>query len=45
MLGRTRPIVDAALEDLWSRHLTDEDSERILEAVDKVLHGNEGWLH
>jgi DNA-binding MarR family transcriptional regulator len=44
-LRGTGPIVDAALEDLWIRHLSDEQAAAVLEAVDTVLHGNEGWLH
>ena len=41
---RARGIVDGALEELWRRHLTDEEMGTILQAVDRVLHGNEGWL-
>jgi hypothetical protein len=44
-LERTGPVVDAALEDLWARHLTDDQAGAILEAVDTILHGNEGWGH
>ena len=44
-LTRTRPVVDNALEELWARHLTDAQAAAVLEAVDTILHSNEGWVH
>ncbi len=44
-LERTGPIVDAALGELWARHLTDAQAAAVLEAVDTILHSNKGWVH
>lgn len=44
-LDRTGPIVDAALRDLWARHLTEDQAAAVLEAVDTILHSNDGWGH
>jgi DNA-binding MarR family transcriptional regulator len=43
-LTDTRPIVDEALHDLWARHLTKTQTTAVLEAADRIMHGNEGWL-
>lgn len=45
MLGKTRPVVDEALEELWAAHLTDDEARVVLEAVDKVHEANPGWRH
>ena len=44
-LTRTGPVVDTALHELWGRHLTDDQSAAVLDAVDTILHANEGWVH
>jgi DNA-binding MarR family transcriptional regulator len=43
-LERTRPVVDEALHELWARHLSDEQTEAVLGAVDVVLAANKGWV-
>ena len=45
MLGKTRPVVDAALEDLWARHLSEAEAATVLEIVDKVRESNPTWRH
>jgi DNA-binding MarR family transcriptional regulator len=45
MLENTRPVVDEALQDLWARHLSDEEAASVLAIVDKVHEGNPAWRH
>ncbi len=45
MLEKTRPVVDEALQELWARHLTDEQAEQVLDAVTSVHEGNPDWHH
>lgn len=39
-LKRARPVVDAGLEEIWSAHLTDEESIVLIEVMDRVLAAN-----
>ncbi len=43
-LAITRPITDVAIERFWAAHLTDEEATTIVSAMNKILHGNPGWL-
>jgi DNA-binding MarR family transcriptional regulator len=45
MLDKTLPIVDEALQDLWARHLSDEEAASVLAIVDKIHAANPGWKH
>jgi len=39
-LDESRGVVDAAIEELWAAHITDEQAAVVLEAMDSVLHGS-----
>lgn len=43
-LERSQSVVDAALEELWARHLTDRQAEAVLDAVDQVLQAHKNLL-
>lgn len=42
-LIRGRAVVDAALEELWAAHLSDDEAQAVLDVADRVLHSNRGW--
>ena len=44
-LEESRPIVDAALRELWADHLDHDQTSAVLDAADTVLRANKGWLH
>ena len=39
-LERARPVIDAGLEEIWSAHLTDDESTVLIEVMDRVLEAN-----
>ena len=39
-LNRARPVIDAGLEEIWSEHLTDDESLVLIEVMDRVLEAN-----
>lgn len=42
---RARTLVDAALEEMWAAHLTDEEAATVVEIMDRVLEANHGAVH
>jgi DNA-binding MarR family transcriptional regulator len=35
--ARARTVIDAELEDMWARHITDEEATVLIEVADRVL--------
>ena len=42
-LGRAKLVIDAGLEEIWSTHLTDDQSIVLIEVMDRVLEANRDW--
>jgi DNA-binding MarR family transcriptional regulator len=37
------PVVEGAIEELWSRHISEEEAKRVLEVADRVIAANPDW--
>jgi DNA-binding MarR family transcriptional regulator len=35
--ARARTVIDAELEDMWARHITDEEAKVLIDVADRVL--------
>lgn len=42
-LERARLVIDAGLEEIWSTHLTDDESTVLIEVMERVLEANRDW--
>lgn len=42
-LARHRPVVDAAIEAMWSRHLSAAEARTVLELADRLIAANPDW--
>lgn len=42
-IGRAKLVIDAGLEEIWSTHLTDDQSIVLIEVMDRVLEANRDW--
>lgn len=42
-LAEARLVIDAALEELWAAHISDEEARTILRIVDRAREANPSW--
>ena len=42
-LARIRPVVDEAIERMWSRHLASHEAETLLSVADRLIDANPDW--